>query len=160
MGMKTKRRSMPNLIQYCIERVPQEEVELIPAAPKLRGIYALLSKKRNNDYGVVYIGISTSNIRERLRSHKGDKKKKGWTHFSIYKTWPNISNEQIKELEGLFLHIYSKDSRAQAFNELRSSRLLRNVKIRSLKKQADMIVSFEKALRDFPNRKKMKGLFS
>lgn len=136
-----KKRSVLNLIQYCIERRPQQEVDDIPFGLNLRGIYALL-KKEELSYNVVYIGISTSDIRGRLRSHKNDKKKKGWTHFSFFKVWPNITDEEIRELEGLFLHIYSKDSRAQVFNEQRTKRVLRKIRIRNLREQSDVLRKF------------------
>ncbi|GAF97179.1 unnamed protein product, partial [marine sediment metagenome] len=32
-----------------------------------------------------------------------------WTHFSIFEVWENITENEIKELEGLFRQIYRKD---------------------------------------------------
>ena len=61
-------------------------------------------------YDVVYVGMATQGIRGRLESHV---KRKGdlWTHFSAFEVWDNIRDEEIVELEGLFRHLYRKDSR-------------------------------------------------
>ena len=62
---------------------------------------------------VVYIGMSRTGIRGRLRDHVV--RKSGlWTHFSVYAVWPNITDEEIRELEGLFRAIYRKDTRANS----------------------------------------------
>jgi len=51
-----------------------------------------------------------------------------WTHFSIYAVWPNITDEEIRELEGIFRAIYREDMRAnriavqKGFAELRRIR--------------------------------------
>ncbi len=42
------------------------------------------------------------------------KKKDLWTHFSVFEVWDNIRDDEIVELEGLFRHLYRKDSRANA----------------------------------------------
>jgi hypothetical protein len=152
-----KQKSLSYLIQYCIEREAKENVEKIPAGIRLRGIYALF-KKKGPDFNVAYIGISTSNMRGRLMSHRRSEKKE-WTHFSIYKVWPNITDEEIKELEGLFLHIYCNDSRAQAFNKLKSKKPLRRVRIKNLEKQGEALKNLEQAIRHFPDLKKMKSVF-
>jgi hypothetical protein len=104
------------LLQHCAEFRPLDKVESIPIGT--RGIYALLKQRgrkkeaaRGTKFDVVYIGMSRNGIRSRLRDHK--KRKKGlWTHFSVYAVWPNITDEEIRELEGLFRAIYRKDKRA------------------------------------------------
>jgi hypothetical protein len=104
------------LLQHCAEFRSLAEVELIPSGT--RGIYALLKRRgrkkkdtRGTKFDVVYIGMSRTGIRSRLRDHK-DRKKGLWTHFSVYAVWPNITDEEIRELEGLFRAIYRKDMRA------------------------------------------------
>jgi hypothetical protein len=53
-----------------------------------------------------------------------------WTHFSMYAVWPNVTEAEIAELEGLFREIYRKDKRANALNRQRRCRQLQNVRIR------------------------------
>ena len=56
-----------------------------------------------------------------MKAH--DKKKADWTHFTIFEVHDNISREEIRELEALFLHIYRKDRRANGLNrQLRHGR--------------------------------------
>jgi hypothetical protein len=81
-------------------------------------------------YDVVYIGMACgrSGIKSRLRSHRRSKKKGAlWTHFSAFEVWPNIREEEIAELEGLFRQIYRKDTRANTINQQRSFKKLRKV---------------------------------
>ena len=104
------------LIQHCAEFRPLVEVDSIPG--ETRGIYALLKRRgrkkkvtSGTKFDVVYIGMSRRGMRNRLRYHVV--RKSGlWTHFSIYAVWPNITDEEIRELEGLFRAIYRKDMRA------------------------------------------------
>jgi hypothetical protein len=102
------------LIRHCAEFLEQSEIGNIPK--KTRGIYALVKKRRKAGslkFDVVYIGMSRSGVLGRLRVHKRIAKKAGlWTHFSVYSVWPNITDSEIKELEGLFRAIYRKDSTA------------------------------------------------
>jgi len=104
------------LIQHCAEFRPLEEVDSIPRGT--RGIYALLKRRgtrkkaaRGTKFDVVYIGMSGRGIRSRLREHLS-RKSELWSHFSVYAVWPNITDEEIRELEGLFRAIYRKDMRA------------------------------------------------
>ncbi|MGC2420353.1 MAG: hypothetical protein WA405_01750 [Candidatus Acidiferrales bacterium] len=123
-------------IKYCAEFRKKDVIKLIP--PNTRGIYALLKQHGKKKYDVVYIGMSgaaKAGIRGRLLSH--EKKKKGlWSHFSVFEVWDNITEEEVRELEGLLRHIYRKDTRAnkiarqKAFGKLKS----RKVRIRDLKK--------------------------
>lgn len=153
---RKKKKAIPYLIQYSIEREAKESVKQIPFGVNLRGIYALF-KKRGENYDVVYIGMSTKDLRGRLLSHVNNKK---WTHFSMFKVWPNITDEEIQELEGLFLHIYSKDSRALIANELRSKKILRKIRVADLCQHRNTLKNFECALRAFPDFKKMNIYFS
>jgi hypothetical protein len=121
----------------------QEKEKSLMAVPKgTRGVYALLdevSREGKKKYDVVYVGMTDSGIRGRLQSHK---KERGdlWTHFSIFEVWPNITRAEIAELEGLFRHIYRKDTRANRVNRQRSFRRLgpiRNNKVLSWRKLSD-----------------------
>ena len=106
------------LIQHCAEFRPLVEFKSIPRGA--RGIYALLKKRgrkkkvtRGDKFDVVYIGMSKRGIRSRIRSHLV--RKSGlWSHFSVYAVWPNITDEEIRELEGLFRAIYRKDTKANS----------------------------------------------
>jgi hypothetical protein len=91
-----------------------------------RGIYVLY-KKNKEKFDVVYVGMTDSSIRRRLRTHAKSKRKAGWTHFSAYAVWPNITKEEIKELEGLFRHLYRHDSRANVFNLQRRYKALQGI---------------------------------
>ncbi|GAI10644.1 unnamed protein product [marine sediment metagenome] len=85
----------------------------------------------------MYVGMAGSagaSIRGRLRRHaKSKKKSKMWTHFSIFEVHDNVTEYEIKELEGLFRHIYRKDTRANMLNRQRSFKKLRKVRENSLK---------------------------
>jgi len=105
------------LVRHWAENLEQTEIGKIPEGT--RGIYALLQKQQKkaetgkDKYDVVYIGMSTTGIRKRLRSHAANPNKAGlWSHFSIYSVWPNITDQEVKELEGLFRSIYRRDSKA------------------------------------------------
>jgi hypothetical protein len=50
-----------------------------------------------------------------------------WTHFSVFEVWDNIRMEEIKELEGLFRHIYKEDTRANKLNRQRGYKRLGRV---------------------------------
>jgi len=99
-----------------------------------RGMYALLSKSRKagkDRYDVVYIGMARGavGVRSRLRSHKNSVRKgKLWTHFSVFEVWDNVTDDEIAELEGLFRHIYRKDTQANRVNQQRSFKKLRSIR--------------------------------
>lgn len=78
-------------------------------------------------FDVVYVGMTTSGMKSRLKSHRQHKKDL-WTHFSAFEVWENIHNEEIVELEGLFRHLYRKDSRANALNSQRRFKKLGKIK--------------------------------
>ena len=105
--------------------VSKSEVKQIPG--KLRGIYVLYKyAKRTGSYNVVYVGMAVGSIRQRLNRHKV--KKVGlWTHFSIFEVWDNITEAEVRELEGLFRQIYSKDSSANKLNKQKSFKKLKRV---------------------------------
>lgn len=119
------------LIQHCVEYLPQERLfELLPA---LRGMYVLYQRRRGRKgapvrYEVVYVGMAAQgSIRARLKLHR---RRKGglWSHFSAFVVWDNIRDDEIRELEGLFRHIYKRDERANSLNVARGFKALRNVR--------------------------------
>jgi hypothetical protein len=106
-----------NLIKQFDEHLPKNAMKHV--AKNTRGIYALL-KKDHNAYNVIYVGMAggdKSGIHGRLNVQSRSKRKKNaWEHFSIFEVHDNVSREVIQELEGLFRHIYRKDSLSQRFN--------------------------------------------
>lgn len=129
------------LIKNCVEYLPQSEVYRIPKLT--RGIYVLYKyRPKTGMYDVVYVGMAggelKSGIGARLRSHVR-KKKKQWTHFSAYKVWDNIREDEIKELEGIFRHIYRKDSRAGKLNKQKSFNKL--TRVRKITEQGNWLKS-------------------
>ena len=109
--------------------VPQEQINSIPR--QLRGIYVLYKYvRKTQSYNVVYVGMAgvgkRGGIRSRLYSHR---RKKGdlWTHCSVFEVWDNITEPEVRELEGLFREIYRKDSRANKLNVQRSFRKLKGI---------------------------------
>jgi hypothetical protein len=111
------------LIKRCAEFRPRKDADSIPH--RTRGIYALLAAESKDRFNVVYVGMAggpKAGVHGRVMAHK----KKDWTHFSVYEVWDNISASEVAELEGLFRHIYRKDSRANHLNlQRRFNRLLK-----------------------------------
>jgi len=120
------------LVRRWDEFLPKISYRKLPQ--KRRGIYVLYSRQANN-FDVVYIGMASFDMRRRLRSH--EKRKKGWTHFSAYEVWPNITREEIRELEGLFRHIYRRDGRANALNRQKRFKALKSLREPALSKWKD-----------------------
>jgi len=118
------------LIKRCAEFCEKKEIKNIPAYT--RGIYVLFKyRPRLDKYDVVYIGMAagtkTGSIRGRLRVHRR-KKGKLWTNFSAFEVWDNVGEKEVKELEGLFRHIYRKDTRANKLNRQRGFKKLSKVR--------------------------------
>jgi hypothetical protein len=113
------------LVEHCFELAPQQDLNRVPA--NTRGMYVLYKKQRAKSgasarFNVVYIGIASgerAGIRGRLSQHRR-RKGKEWSHFSVFSVWPNIRNEEVKELEGLFRHIYRLDAHANRLNIART----------------------------------------
>jgi hypothetical protein len=118
------------LIRHCAEFRPQSEVFKIP--DKTRGIYALLHhdpEEGEKAHNVVYIGMSRTGIKGRLMIHRRSRAKRGlWTHFSVYSVWPNITDDEIAELEGLFRAIYRRDAEANKIAVQKGFKRLRNTR--------------------------------
>ena len=111
------------LIQEALEYIEKDSIKNLNGG--LRGIYVLY-KLRRQVYEVVYVGLSDFSIRNRLRSHrrkKGDK----WSHFSVFKVWDNITDQEIQELEGLFRHIYRKNVKSNKLNRQRGFKKLKKL---------------------------------
>jgi hypothetical protein len=125
----------PNVLRF-IRRSAEflEQDDIYKLKRNLRGIYVLYRKQptpkgRRLIFDVRYIGMSTSGIGGRLRSHKRSKRKTGeWTHFSIFEVWDNVTNEEVAELEGLARHLYRFDQTASTLNIQRGYKRLRHVR--------------------------------
>lgn len=109
--------SVCRFIKRMAEFQPRREIHHIPS--NTRGIYALLKESGGDQFDVVYVGLSAgehAGMTSRLKSHC---RKKGvkWSHFTIFEVHDNITREEIRELEGLFRHIYRKDARANRLNK-------------------------------------------
>ena len=121
-------KSHLKIIKTALEYRHIDELKIVPK--NLRGIYVLYQKQEKN-YNLVYIGMSGKDskgrIKARLIKHKKNKIKK-WTHFSYFEVWDNISNQEIKELEGLFRQLYRFDSRANTFNKQQTHKPLSKVR--------------------------------
>ncbi|MGB3423961.1 MAG: GIY-YIG nuclease family protein [Castellaniella sp.] len=115
---KTGPKNEPlRLIQFQREWIPIEDIDQIPKA--LRGIYVLYKNVDIDDKheyrNVVYVGMSGSGLKGRLRSHKKNKKN-AWDMCSIFVVWPNVREGEIRELEGIMRHIFRFDEGAQSMN--------------------------------------------
>jgi hypothetical protein len=119
------------LISKCGQWLPKELRNQIPKG--IRGIYALhCFSPRSGKHDVVYIGMANGKrgIRSRLGSHARSKRKGNqWSHFSFFEVWPNITENEIQELEGLFREIYRKDTHANRLARQKRYRKLRNVRV-------------------------------
>ena len=104
-----------------------------------RGIYALhRHRPRIKKYDVVYVGMADGDggIRARLKVHANSKRKREmWTHFSAFAVWPNITESEIAELEGLFREIYRKDKRANKLNRQKKCKKIQQCRVRDLRIQ-------------------------
>jgi hypothetical protein len=124
-------QSILRLIKSSAEFLEKENITKLRYG--IRGIYVLYNKSDGTrNYDVAYIGMSSmenaEGIRFRLRSHaKSKRKRRKWTHFSIFEVWDNITNTEIRELEGLFRHIYRRDSKANILNTQKGFGKLRDI---------------------------------
>lgn len=126
--------SVCRFIKRVAEFVPQNRCGLIP--DNTRGIYTLLRKSGRDRYDVVYIGMSAGDragMYSRLHAHRWNKRLK-WTHFSIFEVHDNITRQEIRELEGLFLCIYRKDTQANKLNMQLTYRPFQRIRQNDLRK--------------------------
>lgn len=120
------------LIKRFAEFQPKVKVASLPR--RSRGLYVLYQKRRRigkEHFNVVYVGMTTSSMRRRLKVHMR-KKSHLWTHFSAFEVWENIRDEEIIELEGLFRHLYRKDAKASVLNVQRAFKMAKKVRNNSL----------------------------
>ena len=122
------------LVKHCHECIPQSDIGKLK--PGLRGLYVLFRRRKSRrrpkaNYDVVYVGLAglsaNSSIRGRLKRHR-TKKRRLWTHCSVFEVHDNITPDELKEFEGLFRHIYRHDSRANRLNKQKCFRRLRTVR--------------------------------
>jgi hypothetical protein len=130
------------LVRRCAEFIPKDNRTQLPR--RLRGIYVLYRHRAARGahsprgwYDVLYVGMATAGrrggLRGRLMSHARSKRKgRLWTHFSVFEVWDNIRDEEIRELEGLFRHIYRMDSAASGLNIQRGFKRLRRIRDNNL----------------------------
>jgi hypothetical protein len=119
------KKTVLRLVYRRREWVEKSELNSLPR--NVRGIYALYNKRKKlrpngkPSFDVVYVGLArvSASAKHRLGTHARNKSD-SWTHFSVFEVWPNIMNSEIQELEGLFRHIYRKDSAANRLNVQRS----------------------------------------
>lgn len=103
--------------------------------PATRGFYVLYQKKKDK-FNVKYIGVGgigkeqKTGIYGRLKKHA--KTKKDWDYYSIFEVHDNITSAEIRELEILFLTIFSQDQNVQLLNKQKKSndiKKLSNIKL-------------------------------
>jgi hypothetical protein len=123
-------------VKQLAEFVPKKDRINVP--DNTRGIYALLRKQGKDRFDVVYVGKSgrskTSGIYARLKDHVRSKWFK-WTHFTIFEVHDNITDQEITELEGLFRHMYRKDSGANKQNRQLCHKAFKNRKVQVSEKR-------------------------
>jgi len=128
------------LVKRSAEFIQKGNAGLLPR--RLRGIYVLYKRRRSGGalrYDVLYVGMATAGrrggLRGRLLSHARSRRRgRLWTHFSVFEVWDNIRDEEVAELEGLFRHIYRKDSAANSLNIQRGFKKARRVRQNDLRK--------------------------
>jgi hypothetical protein len=124
-------KSDMRFIKSALEYRTIDEVSLIPKY--LRGIYALYQLD-DNILDLVYIGMSgkeqNGRIRSRLQQHTRGKSE-SWTHFSYYEVWDNVTELEIKELEGLFRQLYRFSVTSNSLNRQQTHRPLVNIRKRT-----------------------------
>ena len=118
------RSSTSLLFKSFYEFVPVEDLRNLPK--RMRGIYALY-KQEGTFFNLMYVGMTDAGAKGRLSSH-GKKKAEAWTHCSVFEVWDNITLEQIKELEALFLQVLRKDATANSLNIQKGSSVFRALK--------------------------------
>jgi hypothetical protein len=122
------------LVKRCQEWIPQSEIGKLE--PGIRGLYVLFRRRKSRrrpepNFNVVYVGLAglgvNSSIRGRLKSHR---RKKGrlWSHCSLFEVHDNVTPDELRELEGLFRHIYRHDAKANRLNKQKGFKRLRSVR--------------------------------
>jgi hypothetical protein len=121
-------------IKRYYEFIPTEKLELVPNNKK--GIYVLLKKRkktrkhRKERYDVVYVGMSKSDIKGRLITHKKSKKKSDlWNCFSIFEVDNKTTKRAIQDMEEILIQIYRKDSKANRLNVAKKYKKISHKKV-------------------------------
>ncbi|MBB5426161.1 hypothetical protein QF000_005402 [Paraburkholderia atlantica] len=120
MATNHKKSEPLRLIEEKRELLDKNEIDTLPRG--LRGIYVLYQEVSNPSQkkpfrNVVYIGMSASGIKGRLRKHRSDPRKSDkWNVCSVFSVWPNVRVDEIRELEGILRHIYRFDAESQGMN--------------------------------------------
>jgi hypothetical protein len=52
-----------------------------------------------------------------------------WTHFSVFEVWPNVRDDEVGELEGLFRHLYKLDAAANKLNKQRGYKPIHKIRV-------------------------------
>lgn len=133
MAKKKRRKKRATTLRWVrryAELLPRSEWPDVPRGT--RGFYALATEEAGTGkYRTVYVGISRTGMRGRLRTH--DKNKKEWTHFTVFEVWPNVRDDEIIEIEGLFRHLYRKDPNTNLLNKARKYAALRRTRDQKVK---------------------------
>lgn len=130
------------LIEQQLELLDKDDIDTLPKA--MRGIYVLYCTEDSGNpkaphRNVVYVGMSASGIKGRLRAHRRNKGDL-WDTCSVFAVWPNIRGEEIRELEGILRHIYRFDPNAQQLNiQGRYKKLAKTKKIATSEKYRDQL---------------------
>lgn len=115
-------QSLLRLVKRWQRYRPKEDLREVPRGT--RGFYVLYNKEGDGHYEVRYIGVSglgnRGRIDRRLRSHR--RKRRDWTHFSLFEVHDNITAAEIRELEALLLQIFRHDKRVGLENVQKGSR--------------------------------------
>jgi hypothetical protein len=123
------------MVRKCVQWIPKEHRNQTPHGT--RGIYALhYGDHSEKNFSVVYIGMAYGNrgIKSRLAAHWRSKRKgPQWSHFSYFEVWPNVTDADIRELEGLLHEIYRKDDKVHHLLRQKRCKKLRNVRISKTK---------------------------
>ena len=120
--------SVLRLIKRSAEFIPVESLSKVPR--RTRGLYVLYEKQEvagKTHFDVVYVGLARTGIRARLTSH-AKTKRQAWTHFSAFEVWDNVRDDELVELEGLFRHLYRRDSKANGLNKQKKFQKLLRVR--------------------------------
>lgn len=97
------------LVKRQIEYLPAESVHRVPR--NMHGLYVLyLHRPVTNRYNVRYIGMASGHKGHDVRQALQQNHPTRWTHCSAYELWDGIGQDDNREVDALFLHIYRHDA--------------------------------------------------
>jgi hypothetical protein len=73
-------------------------------------------------------GGPDAGMRSRLVQHHRRLDKRAWTNFSLFEVWENIPEGEVRELEGIFRHVFRYDPAALVQNKQRGFKKLKGVR--------------------------------